>query len=340
VLLSQVGFSNVLYVAWTVNCAPDKSCYALERSENGGQTFTRVNAPPIAFARNNQSGPLYELDFANANDGLAVIQSANTQGSLYVTYNGGVSWERDVLPPNQRAVTVASTSTSFYAVTTTCVDPNRSCMNSQLDSSPVTSTQWTAHPISDGRKAASWLPSIAAFGHDVWLTKQEQEKPYASILETSYNGGETFAVRSKPLLSSVAGCSLTATSTVTLWAQCDQGNMHGDIVFSHDGGATWSYGHGGLAQFGFGTFDPISTFAAVFVNYMDGARLPGIQLVSTASSRSRTLGRVPGTNITQLMFVSRDQGLAVGHGNGVGDFPTLYETSDGAQAWRVSLLAK
>lgn len=336
-MVSQVGSSSVLYVMWTRNCANDKSCYALERSDNGGQTFTRVNAPPVTFGRTNQSGPLYELDFANSVDGLAVAQIANSQTALYATFNGGVSWQREVIRPDQRVNTIASTPTTFYAVTSSCPNPNKSCANGQLDSAPVTSTHWTAHFLPIGLKHDSALPNIAAYGNDVWLTTQEQEKPYLSLLATSYNGGATFAVRSKPLLSSVVASGLTATSSVTLWAVSDQGNMHGDIVFSHDGGATWSYGHGGLAQFGFGTFDPISTFAAVFVNYMDGAQKQDIQLLPTASSRAVPLGRTPSSWITQLAFVNPVQGLALGQ---VGQFNTLYETSDGAKRWRVSLLAK
>ena len=339
VLLSQVGLSNVLYVLWTRNCANDKSCYALERSDDGGQTFTRVNAPPVTFGRTNQSGPLYELDFANGNDGLAVVQIANSQTALYATFNGGVSWQRDIIRADQRVNTVASTSTAFYAVTSSCPNPHKSCASGQLDSSPVTSSHWTAHFLPIGLKDVSALPNIAAFGNDVWLTTQEQVGPGTAFLATSYDGGKTFAIRSKPLLSSIVACGLTATSTVTLWAQCDQGMMHGDIVFSHDGGATWSYGHGGISHFGFGTFDPISTFAAVFINYMDGAQRPDIQLLSAPLSKSVALGRPPGTNITQLLFVNPVQGVALGHGNGTGQFDTLYETSDGAKQWRVSALA-
>jgi hypothetical protein len=340
VLISQVGQSSVLYVLWTRNCANDRSCYALERSDDGGQFFTRVNAPPITFARSNQSGPLYELVFANADDGLAVVQSATTQDSLFVTFNGGTSWHRNVIRPYQRIITAVATPSTFYAVSTTCMDPDRSCRSAQLDSAPVASSQWTAHLLPSRPNAAAWLPNIAAFGNDVWLTSQEQGKPYAPILETSYNGGATFSVRSKPLLNSVAGCSITATSTVTLWAECDQGMMTGDIVYSHDGGATWSYGHGGLGRFGFGTFDPISTFASVFVNYFPGGQLQGVQFLPTAASTAIPLGRAPAKGISELAFVDPEQGLALGHGYGVGDFATLYETSDGGKRWRTSSLVK
>lgn len=329
----------MLYVLWTRNCADGRSCYALERSNDGGRTFTRVNAPPVTFGRTNQSGPLYELNFANENDGLAVVQIANSQTALYATFNGGVSWQRDVIRPDQRVNTVASTSTAFYAVTSACPNPKTSCANGQLDSSPVTSSHWTAHFLPIGLKDVSALPNIAVFGNDVWLTTQEQVGPGTAFLATSYDGGQTFVIRSKPLLSSVVACGLAATSSVTLWAQCDQGMMAGDIVFSRDGGATWTYGRGGIAQFGFGTFDPISTFAAVFINYMGGAQSQDIHLLSTASSKAVTLGRAPGTNITQLTFVDPMQGLALGHGNGTGQYDTLYETSDGAKTWRVSSLA-
>jgi photosystem II stability/assembly factor-like uncharacterized protein len=340
VLLSQVGYSEVLYVLWSQNCANDKRCYALERSDNGGQTFTRVNAPPVEFGPTNQNGPLYELDFANASDGLAVVQSANSLTTLYATFNGGASWQRDFIRTDQRINSVASTSTTFYAVTSYCPDPNANCTLGQLNSSPASSTDWTAHGLPIGLKHFSALPNVAAFGRDVWLTTQEQAKPYTTFLATSYNEGETFAIRSTPMLSSVVACGLTATSTVTLWAQCDQGMMSGDIVVSYDGGHTWSYGHGGIGQFGFGTFDPISTFAAVYINYMDGDTLHAIQFLPTGLSNAETLGKPPSTNITQLTFVSPLQGLALGHGNGVGDFATLYETSDGGKRWRTSSLVK
>jgi hypothetical protein len=340
VLLSQVGQSSVVYVLWTRNCVNDKSCYALERSDNGGHTFTRVDAPPITFKRDDQSGPLNELDFANSDDGLAVVQTTATS-SLWVTFNGGTTWRRDVIGPNQLINSVASTSTTFYAVTSRCSEgADRSCGNEQLDSSPVSSILWSAHVLPLGRKDDSGLPAIAAYGKDVWLTTQEQAKPYKSLLATSYDGGNTFAVRSKPLLSSVAGCSLNATSSVTLWAQCDQGMMTGDVVFSHDGGATWSYGHGGLSRFGWGTFDPMSPFSSAFVNYFPGAQLQDVEFLSTASSTAEPLGRAPAKGITQLTFVDPQQGLALGHGYGVGDFATLYETSDGGNRWRTSLLAK
>jgi photosystem II stability/assembly factor-like uncharacterized protein len=140
------------------------------------------------------------------------------------------------------------------------------------------------------------------------------------------------------LLNSVAGCSIDATSTVTLWAQCDQGMMTGDIVYSSDGGSTWSYGHGGLGRFGFGTFDPMSTFGSVFVNYFPGGQLQGVQFLPTAAGKAVPLGRAPAKGISQLAFVDPQQGLALGHGYGVGDFATLYETSDGGNRWRTSLL--
>jgi hypothetical protein len=339
-LLSPVVQSNVVYVLWTRNCANNRSCYALEGSEDGGQTFTRVSAPPITFPRNNQGGPLEELDFANANDGLAEVEGESAS-ALWVTFDGGMTWQRDVIGPDELVNSVASSATAFYAVTSSCTTgANRSCENGRLESSPVTSIQWTSHFLPIGQRDDSGLPSIAAFGNDVWLTTQEQEKPYLSLLATSYNGGQTFAVRSKPLLTSVAGCSLDATSSVTLWAQCDQGMMTGDIVYSHDGGATWSYGHGGLGRFGFGTFDPISTFASVFVNYFPGGQLQGVQFLPTAASKAIPLGRAPAKGISQLAFVDPEQGLALGHGFGVGDFATLYETSDGGKRWRTSLLVK
>jgi hypothetical protein len=340
VLLSQVGQSAVLYVLWTRNCVNDRSCYALERSDNGGRSFTRVSAPPISFRRGDQSGPLNELEFANNDDGLAVVQTT-AASSLWVTFNAGTTWRRDVIGLNQLINGVATTSTTFYAVTSRCTKgADRSCGNQQLDSSPVSSVRWRVHHLPLGGKDDSGLPAITAYGNDVWLTTQEQGKPYKSLLATSYDGGNTFAVRSKPLLNSVAGCTLNATSTVTIWAQCDGGMMNGDIVYSHDGGATWSYGHGGLSRFGFGTFDPISTFGAVFVNYFPGAQLQGIRLVTTAASKALLLGRAPAKGITQLEFVDPEQGLALGHGYGVGDFATLYETSDGGKQWRTSLLAK
>ena len=83
--------------------------------------------------------------------------------------------------------------------------------------------------------------NLTAFGSDVWLSTMNQvSKPYPSYIAISRNFGRSFSISVQPLLNSVTACGLEAMSYEVVWAICDDGNMHGQIPYSVDGGIHWS----------------------------------------------------------------------------------------------------
>jgi hypothetical protein len=333
VYMTQAGSSGVLYVLWARTCSRNINCFELERSMDGGQTFTALTPPPIHFVRNATIGNLEDLVFANSLDGYAVKRTNGVVTLLYATFDGARTWHQEVIAPAQAINTIIASSTAFYAMASFCPTSGASsCHQVRLERSAIGSGRWTNQStVTLGFSHNEGEPSLAAFGPDVWLTLQEQNKPYHSLLATSYNEGRTFAVRTQPLLTSVSACQLSATSTITLWAQCDDGMMAGNIVYSSDGGAHWSVNQGESGAFMFGYFDPVTSFYAI---YFDGNHLRRLERLTAATHTAVLVGRTPIQQQFQLAFVNEHQGVALSYQFGNLNRQALYETSDAGQRWR------
>src|ERR1039458_6518521 len=119
VLLAQAGSSGVVFVLLSTTCG-HHTCFRLERTSDGGQVFSLVKAPPIAGAL--PTGNLYGLDFANPNDGYALTSGTGARTALFATFDGGRSWHREKIRPDQRIEWITSTPTAFYAARRTCPD--------------------------------------------------------------------------------------------------------------------------------------------------------------------------------------------------------------------------
>ena len=334
VLVVQAGTSSAFYVLWSRTCDRDRHCYAMTRSLDGGHTFSRVSAPPVTFSSDSPGGNIVDLNFANADDGLALTNDLRTHKLLlFATFDGGRSWHRETSGSGERIYSLTSTPSSFYAVTDSCTTTTHFCRRFQLDRSPASSLHWTTQSVTPiGGRNNSNAPSVAAFGHDVWLTTQEQVKPYLSQLATSYDDGRTFVVTSEPSLNSVNGCDVTATSSITLWAQCDEGMMTGYVMYSDDGGSQWTTVEGEPERYVWGSFDPVSSFDAVSIN---GDHMNQLERLNASTRMNILTGRSPTPGIRQLTFVTTQQGVALGQGNGPEQNMTLYETSNAGKSWRV-----
>lgn len=71
--------------------------YGMERTEDGGRTWKTINADPFE----NETGVAEGLMFYDENFGIAGLTGASQSGStLYVTHDGGVTFEKIVLPMN------------------------------------------------------------------------------------------------------------------------------------------------------------------------------------------------------------------------------------------------
>jgi hypothetical protein len=330
VWLVRAGTSGVAFVLWRTSCG-NRSCFELQRTTNGGRTFSTFSAPPIAPGRSS-SGDLSELIFANPSDGYAMTRSGIGATDLYATFNGGRSWQREEIRANQSVEWITSTSTAFYAVVGACRNPRASCGGWGLYRTPAAASEWTGRPLPFGVRDGMQPPQVSASGSNVWLTGQQQLAPYKTFLATSHDDGASFTVTQPRVMSSVNGCSLDAVSPSVLWAQCDQGNMHGDIPLSRDGGARWTLSqHNFTGNFAWGVFDPASASSAYFI---DGMYPDRIYRASVPTLRTQAVGRPPNYNLVSLVFVDRVLGLALSAPTGASSKQILYRTPDGGIGWQ------
>lgn len=110
VSVAQAGMSRALFVFWAQNCHQNRRCFAVTRSLDGELTFTRVGTLPVTFNRNNPSGSIYQLAFANAEDGLALINDTTKQNLLlFATFEGALTWHREENGAGPRIESITST---------------------------------------------------------------------------------------------------------------------------------------------------------------------------------------------------------------------------------------
>jgi hypothetical protein len=274
------------------------------------------------------------LVFANAKDGYAVT-GAN-RGTLYATFNGARSWHKEKDPTTGSLSDLTASSTELYAVTSHCAkqkNGNVGCTDYRLLRSPLTALTWSSSPIPNGRKYPwGFLGNVAAHGKSVWLT----EGAKWSLIATSRNEGVTFTTSSSRPLISVAGCSLTSTSSLDLWAQCPTG-MQVSFAYSSDGGARWStvptkqfMGTGG------GHFDPVSNNLA----YLDyGMTQPFERVIADGSHITETdvgvlsCSRV-NSSVGALVFTDREAGLSICDPGDIWNHARVERTTNGGTTWR------
>jgi len=333
-LVVRAGESNDNYILWSKPCGSSQ-CFRLERSNIADATTTFVTAPPLSKVPRIPMGSLEQLDFANPQDGYAMTNPGfGKTTQLYATFDGGLSWHHETFVAGETVNSINSTPSTFYIVGgVKCSPPDENCQRWQLSSSPSSVSHWTtdSRPYDFGHGSNN--PVFTAFGTDVWGTTQEQARPYRTLLARSTDGGRTFKVSSIPNLPSVNGCGLTATSVSSIWAQCDDGNMAGDIEYSNDGGAHWrsleKVTLGGF--FAFGIFDPVSDNLAFFVNG-DYSR-DFCQLVNRAN-KSVVVGKPPYPQLASLDFTNSSEGFALGPPLGSANRQVLYETKNGGVSWK------
>jgi photosystem II stability/assembly factor-like uncharacterized protein len=336
-LVTRAGTSDVLYVLWESPTCKLQRCLRLERSNNGGQTFSSVSAPPIRPVVGYKGSPLAQMIFANPSDGYALeYASTGTKWAttvLFVTHDGGRTWRRDPFGSNSEIFNMAASKGFFYATVDHCAATTAKCQGPQLIRTSVSRSRWSNEALPE-RVRRYWLGNVAmaASGSDVWLTVQDQiSKPYSPFLATSHNEGKSFTVRVQPDLSSVNSCSLTAMSTTVLWAQCDQGMMQGDVPYSDDGGETWHENPNGLGRFAWGYFDPIASGTAYLVN---GYHPRILYRTEGEHSPERVQGRVPTGSLLSLDFTNGRQGVALGQGTRGEINNHLWSTDDGGVRWK------
>jgi hypothetical protein len=340
-IVARAGSSNVLYVLWTTPMCSARGCTRLERSTNGGQSFSTVSVPALTPVH-RYTGPLIShLYFANPLDGYALEYSSVgptwDTSTVFSTMNGGLSWQKELITPHAYVSGFASSGQHFYAITARCPSKARKCTHWQLDRSAVSSRTWISLPLPARLAAFNGSLDMAAYGDRVWLTTQEQSKsPYSPLLATSHDAGQSFTVTVQPDLTSVNECTLVPASSAVIWGACDQGMMRGDIVYSSDGGTRWVEDRTAqFGRFGFGVFDPLSFDVAYFINELHANTL---YRTANETATPHVVGVVPKyRDFLSLDFANEVDGLALSQGPGGSNAYILWRTSDGGSQWsRVS----
>ena len=212
----------------TVPCAAGR-CYAIERTVDGGRSFTRTPAPRGLPTK----GTTPTLRFANARDGFVWVPFG--WGTFYVTHDGGASWRHIASPA---LVALTTSGGEAYAVLARCRPSG--CDRYRFARGPVHATGWTESPlpfIPDGP-----VVDLAAYGRRVWLlgTTRAPRLRHDTLARSS-DGGRTFASGAGPCVPGLGG-TLVPSSARVLWAVCPTGMLAG-AARSTDGGVTFAALH-------------------------------------------------------------------------------------------------
>ena len=328
VTLARVPGTAIVYLMGYVKCGP-KLCLRLARTTDNGATFTAVTPPPVAGGTQVQYVNSYELVFANPEVGFAEVGLVSPS-RFYVTFNGAKTWQKEKMPFGNRIEGFATTSKNVYAVTANFEkklnEGDGGNKDYRLAQSSLTSLRWSSTPIPNSNYTWGFLGPIAAFGSNVWISEQRSH----DLLVRSHNSGKTLTtlLLPYPALASTAGCALTATSLVTLWAQCPTG-MDIQFYYSDDGGARWTLidpvsqisGTGGAY------FDPVSSN----LGYLDvGLQHDDLYRITNDARSATLVGTSKGAEV--LVFTSEADGLAL-YGGNYNPPSRIFRTTNGGATW-------
>jgi len=206
----------------TVPCSVGR-CHVIERTADGGRSFTRVAAPRGLPSE----GTTPTLRFADARDGFVWVPFG--WGAFWSTHDGGATWRR-VRSPDVVAFTTADGKA--YAVTAHCT--TQICSGYHFAHGPASAPHWLESPlpfVPDGP-----VVDLAARGRNVWLlgTPAESRVPHHDVLARSIDGDRTFVTGDGPCIPGLAG-DLEPSSARVVWAVCPTG-MLAAASRSTDGG--------------------------------------------------------------------------------------------------------
>ncbi|MHB1208842.1 MAG: beta propeller repeat protein [Acidimicrobiales bacterium] len=330
-IVMRVPSSGVLYVLGNTGCVTS-SCVHLVRTNDALSSYTTLALPPVSSVRGVPSGSLGQMVFATAHDGYA-LDEVNGVTTLYVTHDGARSWHRQVVSNDLTISDLAASESTVYVVAMRCAkqgNGNMGCTHYELFRTDLAAKHWTATSIPNG-DASPWdfMGKPAVFDNKIWISEQTR----TALLVSSKDGGKSFKSHRVPIMSSVAGCSLGATSATSLWAECPTGMM-ASFFFSSDAGRSWRSVLGPqdpqFAGTGGGAFDPVSPDLA-YIDFGQTPRTNNVFRVSTARRELMAVGTLTCPEVLSMVFTSRENGLAL-----CSDFRrTHFERStDGGVHWR------
>jgi photosystem II stability/assembly factor-like uncharacterized protein len=308
-----------------------KHSNVVERSTDGGASFRPMGSIPLTTAPQPQIDPINQLVFTSATTGFAV---STYQSPFFLTRDGGRVWTKESIPGMTDVQQIATTKAYVYAVAGYCPNTAVRCTAWRLERSPLSSLRWTSERLPSPLSRFGSGLTVTAFGSAVWLTTMSQVKPYGSYVGESRDLGRSFHVTDQSLLNTANSCSIQAMSYDVLWAMCDDGNMHGQIIYSDDGGNRWvvDESNSELSQYEFGTFDPVNARLAIADNNLHAGSLLA---VTNASATPSIIGAIPNDRSAgELDYLDRRDGVMLTQGIGPQPTSIVWYTDDGGIRWR------
>lgn len=279
-------------------------CTFIVRTTDGGRTWTGVPTPPAPLSVDSGSRHgIRDLRFADEQNGFAFGPD------LYVTHDGGQSWDRDHSLP--KVDDLAAAAGRVFAVA-----------GSHLFESKTSGGGWS--PVHLPGDAHVFYGALALHGDDLWVLGGQKS---ADTVFHSSNGGASFTSAPSPCDPTLSGSLVPASSTV-VWAVCATG-MAAGILRSTDGGQHFS-SVGGYRSIPnstrLGARDDDVAFAGPACN--------GLEEIFANNEPSRTVirGRCGGDSKDWSFVGFTDPG----HGFALRGFDNseLWHTIDGGEHWR------
>jgi hypothetical protein len=231
--------------------AAHKGAVLLAMTTDGGADWTVRNSNlPGGFGE--QDGFPGQMEFVGS---TGYLWGASDQGTdpLWVTQNGGVSWEKAAITGH--VMDVSAIGSNVWALTSNCQQSTASVPGScslGMAESTDGGTTWGTLPI--------LLPGTPASGSEqqpLELARITQDRAYVvssqsnatttgSSWQIAYtdDGGMSWQLRPVPCLPTMPGVELAASGTDDLWLLCGSEafgpEQSKSLYRSHDGGLTWS----------------------------------------------------------------------------------------------------
>jgi hypothetical protein len=265
--ITATGSAGNLWLLGEYGC-PTGLCVEILRSDSGGASFARVGAPPVYGARGVTTNGLSidSLLFVNKQDGYAYARgSPSGERGIYRTDDGGTTWQHVELEgPLASPIVVAGGRA--YAVIYRCRSAN--CTDYDVVTSSATQRSWKLANSLPATETNGQNIDLAAFGSNVWVVLTPQGGGASGRLLVSHDRANTFSELPPDESLGAISCSLTATSTETLWALCN--SIHSSFnERSTDGGRRFVEiaGNPASSEFPQTTLFPLSDREAVLLFY-------------------------------------------------------------------------
>jgi photosystem II stability/assembly factor-like uncharacterized protein len=291
-------------------------CNALVRSTDAGKHFSRIRLPSLP-----PQGTMPTVVFANPRDGFAYVRFGSR---LYVTHDGGSSWQRS--GPTGNVIAFALGGGDAYVVTSRRI----------YERSPVAKNAW--RPLHYPKFEHGFTVSLAADGSRVWLlgTQRQRRADDSDELALSRDRGTDFVARPGPCLAELGGRLAPANARV-VWAVCPTGMM-AELSLSRNGGGSFPsilsvHDPGGLRQPSLTNGAEISPFTPRTAVLYGGGEGPLLRTTDQGRRWQRVHQPARIYQLDWLGAATRRFGLAVVQTRSSPDSGELWRTTDGGATW-------